>query len=454
MDQVKNEQVDRLSAIVNSAVDAILTINSKGLIDSVNPATLKLFGYSEEDLVGKNISVLMPEPYAAEHDEYLANYLRTGVAKIIGRGREAVGKRKDGTIFPVYLAVSEFKHRGESYFTGIVRDISDLAQTAAELRASEKRQRLLIQNAPFCIYEIDLDGTITAMNAAGVAMMGFPSEADAIGESHLKVIPQKHHTQVQQFFHRTVNGDTLSFEYKSEVQNHVATFKACFVPVRDESKKLRHIMGITEDISAKREAENRLQLERTRLIHAEKMAALGEMAAGIAHELGTPIATIRGRMELLESQLERSTPDRASLIKVSKTIRDEADRMTKIIRGILSFSRDGSKDPIREEKLGTLLSDIFAYASERFRRHGIELIAEEIDPKLVIECRSTQIAQALVNLLNNACDAVRSLPHRWVRVDVRDLGPEIEISVTDSGTGIPESVRKRMMEPFFTTKPP
>ncbi|MCB0419327.1 MAG: hypothetical protein KDD39_16910, partial [Bdellovibrionales bacterium] len=196
-------------------------------------------------------------------------------------------------------------------------------------------------------------------------------------------------------------------------------------------------MAITEDVTEKREAENRLQQERARLIHAEKMAALGEMAAGIAHELGTPIATIRGRMELLENQLERNTPDKESLVRVAETIRNEADRMTKIIRGILSFSRDGSKDPFREERLSTLLSDICAYSSERFRRHGIDLIAAEIDPTLVVECRSTQLAQAVVNLLNNACDAVRSQSNPWIRIEVRDLGPDVEVSITDSGSGIP-----------------
>ncbi|MEZ4750488.1 MAG: PAS domain S-box protein [Bdellovibrionota bacterium] len=422
-------------------------------MDTANPATERLFGYSPGGVKGQNISRLMPSPYAEEHDHYLSNYLKTGKKKIIGIGREVVAKRKDGSLFPVHLAISEFKLNGQSYFTGIVHDISERVRAERGLRSSEKRQRLLIQNAPFCIYEIDLEGTITAINAAGLRMMGFNCENEAIGKTHLRLVPKEHHARVQEFFHQSVNGDTLSFEYQTKVQERVSTFSARFVPVRDEAKVLKHIMGITEDISAKREAEERLQQERARLIHAEKMAALGEMAAGIAHELGPPIATIRGRMEVLESQAERATPEKATLIKVSQTIRNEADRMTRIIRGILSFSRDGSKDPFREERLANLLADIYAFSSERFRRHGIDLIAKDIDPKLIVECRSTQLAQALVNLLNNACDAVRDLPNPWIRVDVEDLGTDVEISVTDSGDGIPEGVRKHMMEPFFTTKP-
>ena len=114
----------RLDAVVNTAVEAIITITSEGLIDSINPAGEKLFGYTSEELVGKNIKVLMPSPYREEHDTYLRNYHETGKPSIIGIGREVIGLRKDGSQFPMDLSVGQFELEDGTYFTGIARDIT------------------------------------------------------------------------------------------------------------------------------------------------------------------------------------------------------------------------------------------------------------------------------------------------------------------------------------------
>ena len=123
----------RLQAILDSAVDAIITIEDSGKILSANPATEKLFQYPADALIGENVSRLMPSPYQEEHDEYLARYLRTGEARIIGLGREVTGRRRDGSVFPIHLAISEFTYDGRRLFTGIVRDISDLKIVEARL---------------------------------------------------------------------------------------------------------------------------------------------------------------------------------------------------------------------------------------------------------------------------------------------------------------------------------
>lgn len=120
-----NVHREKLEAILVNAVDAIITISEVGIVESVNPAMQKLFGYTAQEVIGNNISMLMPMPDRANHDQYLANYLATGVKKIIGVGREVVGLRKDGSTFPLHLAVSEIQLDGERLFTGICRDISD-----------------------------------------------------------------------------------------------------------------------------------------------------------------------------------------------------------------------------------------------------------------------------------------------------------------------------------------
>ncbi|MCC6346436.1 MAG: response regulator [Nitrospirales bacterium] len=128
----------KIRAIVDTAVDGIITIDDRGIIESVNKAAERLFGYSAGELIGQKVNILMPEPYRSEHDTYLSNYLRTGIKKIIGIGREVKGRRKDGTIFPIYLAVSEIPLGYRRMFAGITRDISDVKKTEEELRGAKE----------------------------------------------------------------------------------------------------------------------------------------------------------------------------------------------------------------------------------------------------------------------------------------------------------------------------
>ncbi len=135
---------ERIRAIVNTAVEGIVTIDGKGIIESVNPAAKKMFGYTGGELLGKNISLLMPEPYRSRHDGYLANYLRSGEAKIIGLGREVPGLRKNGEVFPMDLSVGEVRLDGSRLFTGILRDIT--ARKEAETRLAELAASLAGKN--------------------------------------------------------------------------------------------------------------------------------------------------------------------------------------------------------------------------------------------------------------------------------------------------------------------
>ena len=132
----------RWRSIVESAVDGIVVIDAKGRIESFNPAAERLFGYAEAEIVGKNVNILMPTPYHEEHDGYMARYLSTGVATIIGVGREVIGKRRDGTTFPLHLSVGEMSVNGERKFTGILHDLSARLQIEEKLREQTAMARL------------------------------------------------------------------------------------------------------------------------------------------------------------------------------------------------------------------------------------------------------------------------------------------------------------------------
>jgi PAS domain S-box-containing protein len=128
----------RLEAILNTAVGGILTIDGRGTVESMNAAAERMFGYSAAEVVGRNVSLLMPAPYREEHDRYLAHYLATGEKKIIGKGREVVGRRKDGSTFPLHLAVSEVPVEGERHFTGFLTDLSEQKRLEHEFLQSQK----------------------------------------------------------------------------------------------------------------------------------------------------------------------------------------------------------------------------------------------------------------------------------------------------------------------------
>ncbi len=132
------EREARLTAILSTAVEAIITIDERGICEDLNQAAIRMFGYDRDELIGQNISLLMPAPYRQEHDTYLRNYLHTGVKKIIGIGREAVGRRKDGSEFPLHLSVGEVEIRGRRLFTGIVQDVTSRKEAEQRMVQSER----------------------------------------------------------------------------------------------------------------------------------------------------------------------------------------------------------------------------------------------------------------------------------------------------------------------------
>jgi two-component system, LuxR family, sensor kinase FixL len=164
------ESTANLRVILDTVVDAIITIDERGIVQMVNPAAERMFGYTAGEMVGRNVSMLMPSPYRDEHDGYLANYCRTREAKIIGIGREVIGLRKDGSEFPLDLAVSEVVSDGTRMFTGIIRDITDRKRNEARLVQSERlaaigqmvtglahESRNALQRARACLDMLSLD---------------------------------------------------------------------------------------------------------------------------------------------------------------------------------------------------------------------------------------------------------------------------------------------------------
>ncbi|PTT39828.1 PAS domain-containing sensor histidine kinase, partial [Chryseobacterium sp. HMWF028] len=140
------ESTKLLQAIIETAIDGIITIDNRGKIESLNPSALKIFGYEEGELIGENISVLMPEPDKSRHDGYLINYQSTGEKKIIGKGREVRGLRKDGSQFPFRLAVSEVQYQDRMIYTGFIHDLSKEKEAEESLKKYTNELEELVEN--------------------------------------------------------------------------------------------------------------------------------------------------------------------------------------------------------------------------------------------------------------------------------------------------------------------
>ena len=193
---------ERLRTIIDSAVDGIIVIDQKGHIESFNPAAERLFGYPRSEVVGRNVSMLMPSPYHEEHDGYLGRYLATGEAKIIGIGREVTGRRRDGTVFPLHLSVGQMTIGAQRKFTGIVHDLSDRVALEHRLVASEARWRAIIHSAVDGIVVIDAHARIEAFNPAAERLFGY-TETELLGQNVHILMPSPYHEE-----HDTYLADT------------------------------------------------------------------------------------------------------------------------------------------------------------------------------------------------------------------------------------------------------
>jgi len=181
-------------ALIATAVDGIIVIDRHGIVQAYNAACVLLFGFTPEEVIGQNIKMLMPPPYRAEHDGYIKNYSTTGARKIIGVGREVVGKRKDGSTFPMYVSVGEGSSDGEKIFVGIIHDLTKQKAAENAVREREARLRSILDTVPDAIITIDEDGRIESFSRAASRLFGFePSEV--IGQNVKMLMPSPYREQ-------------------------------------------------------------------------------------------------------------------------------------------------------------------------------------------------------------------------------------------------------------------
>lgn len=190
------------------------------------------------------------------------------------------------------------------------------------------------------------------------------------------------------------------------------------------------------------------------LVSASKMAALGEIAAGVAHEINNPVSSISLTSHLMSVLSKTGGLDAEAVQTNTSRIKACVQRISTIVSELKDFSRDSSADPFTSVRVSKIVEETLDLCSARLASKGIRFELGNFSPEWYIDCRASQISQVLLNLLNNAYDAVVGLDTRWIRLEGREVDDAIEISITDSGPGVDEEVAEKMMVPFFTTKPP
>ena len=182
-----------------------------------------------------------------------------------------------------------------------------------------------------------------------------------------------------------------------------------------------------------------------------KFSALGEMTAGIAHEINNPLGLITTRANYLRNHILRDSAEKDFIVRNLDQIEETTQRMATIINSLRNFSRDNRKEPWQRVPPGNIIQDTMSYCRDRFRLNSIKVIIDPY-PQVEVMCRPIQVSQVFLNLMNNSFDAILETKSPWVHVSFETQDTKVLIRVTDSGKGIPESVRKKIMEPFFTTK--
>ncbi len=246
-----------------------------------------------------------------------------------------------------------------------------------------------------------------------------------------------------------------SFDIRYKLKSKDGTY----TDVRSKAKVLldanglaEKVVGIIWDISDEIKAFENAEVEKLRMINISKMATLGEMSSSIIHEINNPMAVILSNSEIIERFAEGKISDINILKKSSASIKRMNERIIKIIKSIQAHTRDGSNDSFCPSNLNSIFQNVHDLTKPKFTCLSIDIAFSAPEEKLKILCRSVQIEQVLINLINNSIDAMEDLEEKWIKVEHEIINDQVIISVTDSGPGIPAELQGKILKPFFTTK--
>lgn len=319
-----------------------------------------------------------------------------------------------------------------------------------ELRESQGRFARVVEAAQEGIIVCNDKGKVSYINPALAHRLGMPQHK-IVGRSVMDFISPAHRQKV---LSNILGLKRAEIEFVRHDGKRLVTWMSTSPLYEDRPGSTAHV-GLILDITESREKERLIEQQRSQMLSSAKLSALGEMAAGIAHEIFNPLTSIRLSAGLLLRFFSGNSKDHNRALKIAQEMEVTIQRIVQIIEGLKAFSQeDRAAEPI-DVPLAKVIGDTLSLCRERFRIHDIDLIIPAIPPELTIHVRPVQISQVLLNLLNNSFHAVSDQRDRHVVIDFRveQRHPMLEVSVTDNGPGIPAKIRDQIFQPFFTTKP-
>jgi len=424
----------RLSGILESAMDAIVTIDADQRVLLFNPAAEVMFHCPAGEAIGRSIDEFLPQRFRKAHEEHIRVFGRTRItSRRMGTLGTVTGLRSDGTEFPAEASISQVDVARSKLYTVILRDVT-------ERKRSEEQLRLAIEAAPSGMILVDQQGQIILVNAQIEHQFGY-SRHELLGQPVEVLVPES--------FRAAHVGDRQRF-FSASSTRQMGKGRELFGRRKDGSEfpieiglnpvnapEGIHVLASVIDITERKRLEQ--QLRRT-----ERIAELGTLASGMAHEIGTPMNVILGRAEYLLGRVKEET-----IQKGLQTIITQVERITKVMNQLLAFARRRSP-----ERVPLVLRDVVEQSLEmfeqRFENAQIEVKLDTDDRCPNIHADPDQLSQVLINLIMNA---IHAMPDGGsLRIAIASADDTVKLTVTDSGHGIPADSLKKVFEPFFTTK--
>ncbi len=338
---------------------------------------------------------------------------------------------------------------------GTVQDIT--AAKMAELAAVESADLLngVLNSVSHGVWGLDANGIVTFVNKAGMKLTGYSYSDEVIGHDMHTLVHHSHEDGKPYSRTKCPTYSSLQKMASSRVMSEVfwrkdgTSFPVAYVttPILKNGHCIGAVVSF-EDLTEQRKLERQVEMERLKSIHSSKLASLGEMSAGIAHEINNPLAVISGSVRLLQKY--SSDPEKFAL-KIG-AIERSVERISKIVLGLRKFSRAGTAEAFVPVALAKILTECQTLTEARAKRFSTRVEFEMLTQESIL-CDEVEIEQVVINLINNAIDAVQLLAEKWVKVRLFEDAHQIVLQVRDSGTGVSAEVEHKLFEPFFTTKP-
>jgi PAS domain S-box-containing protein len=434
----------RKAAVLETALDAIISFDQDGKIIEWNPAAERIFGYSRALALGRDLTeLIVPKSNHELHRKGLARFLQTGRGRVLGSRTEVMALRANGAEFPVELSITRIPGEGPLVFTSFIRDITERRRTEEALRKSEERFRLLVEGVEdYAIYMLDMHGRITTWNTGAERITGYRSQ-EIIGRRFHRFYASEDVERKKPDQALTVATAEGHFQDERwQVRKDGTQYWASFVitALRDESGKLTGFSTIARDVTKRKQDEDEIRRLNAELEHrvqertAELKAAYQEMEAfsySISHDLRAPLIHIAGFVEMLKSDLGPALDDKSS--RHLQTICDSTETMGRMIADLLTFSRIGRAEMHKTRfNLAGTIKEVRRDLQAQTQKRKIDWSVAEM-PEVCAD--PFMMRQALYNLLGNAVKFTRNRDVARIEISVETTAQEHIFAIRDNGAG-------------------